>query len=80
MNRPEILPVVATLAPILLGIAVLVSQRLISGPRDSLRDDPVNLILTMTGWVLIAVGLLGNFAEHVCGAHHSRGHYRVCSC
>jgi type II secretory pathway component PulF len=62
MNRPEFLPVLAALAPILLGIAVLVAQRLISGPRDSLRDDPVNLLLTMTGWVLIAVGLMGNLA------------------
>jgi type II secretory pathway component PulF len=45
-------------APLLLGIAVLVAQQLISGLRDPLRDDPVNLILTTTGWVLIATGIV----------------------
>ena len=35
MNRPEFLPAAAALAPILLGIAVLISQRLIAGPRTA---------------------------------------------
>ncbi len=66
MNRPEILPAIAALSPILLGIALLVSQRLISGPRDRLHDDPVNLFLAITGWVLIWVGLFVNFAAIFC--------------
>ncbi len=52
----------ASLLPVLLGVALLASHRLISGPRDRLRDDPVNLTLTVTGWVLIVVGLFGGFA------------------
>lgn len=63
MGENEIIFVLAALAPLALGIAVLVSQQLISGPRDPLRDDPVNLILTVVGWVLIAIGLLGPLAS-----------------
>ncbi len=61
LNEQGPLTALAIFAPILLGIAVLVSQRLISGPRDKLRDNVVNLTLTVTGWVLIAVGLAGSF-------------------
>jgi len=59
MSENELILVLAALAPLPLGIAVLVAQYLISGPRDPLRDDPVNLILTTVGWVLIALGLVG---------------------
>jgi type II secretory pathway component PulF len=58
MADHELLLVIAALAPIPLGIAVLVAQHLISGPRDPLRDDPINLAISTAGWVLIAIGLV----------------------
>jgi type II secretory pathway component PulF len=54
----QALLILAALAPLPLGIAVLVAQHLISAPRDPLRDDPVNLIVTTVGWALIVVGLV----------------------
>ncbi|MCE5267781.1 MAG: type II secretion system F family protein, partial [Planctomycetaceae bacterium] len=62
MTAPsEALASVAMVAPVLLGIAVLTAQAIIAGARDRLRDDAVNLALTVTGWSLIAVGILGSF-------------------
>jgi type II secretory pathway component PulF len=63
MTRVEIVSLSAAFGPILLGIAVLVAQRLIAGPRALLRDDPVNLALNITGWALIIVGFFANFAS-----------------
>ena len=62
MYQPGIIEMLEVLAPILLGIAVLVSHRMISGRRDRLRDDPVNLLLTLVGWTFVAVGFLMPFA------------------
>jgi type II secretory pathway component PulF len=63
MDQSELSFVVATIAPILLGIALLVSQRLISGSRDPFYDDVLNLMLNVAGWALIAVGILGSCAS-----------------
>ena len=58
MGDHEALLILAIVAALPLGIALLVAQRLISGPRDSPHDDPVNLILSTVGWTLVAVGLV----------------------
>ncbi len=42
--------------PILLGIAILVAQRWIAGSRRY-HDDPINVAIGMTGWILIVVGV-----------------------
>jgi protein transport protein HofC len=47
----------AVLAPILLGIAVLVMQRIIAGWCNPLRRNPILSLLALVGWVLIVAGL-----------------------
>ncbi|MGO8691356.1 MAG: type II secretion system F family protein [Thermoguttaceae bacterium] len=56
-GRPG-LAATAILAPILLGIAILVTQRLVVGPRRY-HDDVLNVAIGMAGWILVAVGILG---------------------
>ena len=46
-----------------IGIAVLWSIRLAYRARGAMADDPVRLILTITGWVLIIVGILGSVTQ-----------------
>jgi general secretion pathway protein F len=62
MTGHDLLIIAAAFGPVLLGIAVLTAQRLIAGDYDSIPDDPVNFVLTLIGWVLIAVGLFGALA------------------
>jgi len=45
--------------PILLGVAVLVTLRLVYGPPDRSRDDPLHMVLSVVGWVLITMSFVG---------------------
>ena len=47
------------LGPILFGIAVLASLRLLSDPAEASEGDPLRFALTVVGRVLISVGVLG---------------------
>ncbi|MCC6125233.1 MAG: type II secretion system F family protein [Pirellulales bacterium] len=47
-------------SPLLLGVALLVSKRLITLKRDPANENIIETGLSITGWVLIAVGLTGN--------------------
>ncbi len=58
MGDQGAMSILAIVAPLPLGIALLVAQRLISGPRDPLREDPVNLVLSTAGWTMVVVGLI----------------------
>ncbi len=58
MGDHEALLILAIVAALPLGIALLVAQRLISGPGALPHHDPVNLILSTVGWTLVAVGLV----------------------
>ncbi|MEN6448914.1 MAG: type II secretion system F family protein [Thermoguttaceae bacterium] len=62
VSSTAVAAVAAAGSPIALGVALLIAQRLISGRRDPLRDDVVNLSLTICGWTLVAAGFLGNLA------------------
>lgn len=47
-------------SPALLGFALLTAKRLITPQRDPTNENLIEMGLRVTGWVLIAVGLLGN--------------------
>ena len=47
-------------SPVLLGVALLASKRLMTLRRDPTNENIIEMGLSITGWVLIAVGLLGN--------------------
>jgi len=57
-SEPVLLILWGSMGVILFGVAVLVAARLIRGSRDYSRDDSLDLTLAVTGWVLIAVGVL----------------------
>lgn len=59
MQSQVVLFVLGSLGLVLFGAAVLLASRLVFGRGDPTRDDPLGLTLAVTGWVLIAVGLLG---------------------
>ena len=61
LSEPLILLMLGGLGVALFGIAVLVAGRMVSGPRDVLRDDSLDLTLRVAGWVLISGGLLAVF-------------------
>lgn len=58
LSEPVLMVLFGSLGVILFGAAVLVTARLVSGPRDPNRDDSMNLTLAVIGWVLILGGLL----------------------
>jgi type II secretory pathway component PulF len=47
-------------SPVLLGVALLASKRLMTLRRDPTNENIIEMGLSITGWVLIAVGLAGN--------------------
>jgi type II secretory pathway component PulF len=47
-------------SPLLLGIALLVSKRLLTLKRDPANENVIEMGLSIAGWTLIAVGLTGN--------------------
>lgn len=46
-----------------IGVAVLWSMRLAYRRRGATADDPVRLVLTIAGWTLILVGILGTATQ-----------------
>ncbi len=61
MRAQEAMFLAGSLGPILFGCAALAALRLVEGPRDSARYDPVHTILDVIGRVLLVVGFLGVF-------------------
>jgi type II secretory pathway component PulF len=49
------------ISPIILGTALLITKRLITLQHDPSNENVVEMGLKITGWVLIAVGVAGNF-------------------
>jgi type II secretory pathway component PulF len=47
-------------SPLFLGVALLISRRLITLRRDPKNENILELMMRIVGWVLIAVGLCGN--------------------
>ncbi len=47
-------------SPVLLGVALLTAKRLVTLRRDPTNENIIEMGLSITGWVLIAVGLAGN--------------------
>jgi protein transport protein HofC len=50
------------LSPLLVGCAVLLTNRLVAPRRDPANENAVEGLLKIVGWVLVVVGLLGNLA------------------